>query len=118
VLPGILASPRTGLPPAGWHKLVARFCSGAHLLQLFGARASWAHWGQMRLTFTSTCPDWRSKLSLGPYKFVGINEIASIRYCLRYILVNSSAAIFAMAPRAGRGGAAARRAAKTQIGSR
>jgi hypothetical protein len=39
-LPGTLASPRTGLPPAGCRELVARLRRGALLSMLLGARAT------------------------------------------------------------------------------
>src|SRR6266508_6638396 len=40
LLPGTLASPRTGLPPAGCRELVARLRRGALLSVLLGARAT------------------------------------------------------------------------------
>src|SRR5215211_7752184 len=42
-LPGTLASPRTGLPPAGCRELVARLRRGALLSVVLGARAGWTH---------------------------------------------------------------------------
>src|SRR5215208_4265824 len=43
LLPGTLASPRTGLPPAGCRELVARLRRGALLSVVLGARAGWTH---------------------------------------------------------------------------
>src|SRR5260221_11021414 len=58
--------------------------------------SSFASWN-FRIMAGRTCELARSKLSLGPYRFVGMAEMKLEPYCLRYAWQSLMPAIFAIA---------------------